>query len=167
MAAAALCVALGIALPLATREIPDAESVLLPAHLPVLLCGLLCGPAYGLACGILTPMLSNVLASLPPTALPGRIWELATYGFTAGLLVCLMRSRARALGVYAALIGAMLAGRVVCGVRNVLIFPAGEYTLEMWLRTSFVTALPGILIQLVLLPLVVLALWKSEPAAQP
>ena len=164
----ALCVALGIVLPMTMHSIPNAGSILLPMHIPVLLCGLLCGPAYGLACGILTPLLSCVLTSMPSWGyLPSMLCELAVYGFIAGLLIVLIRTGSQVANVYISLVGAMLLGRVVYGVVNALIFRAGAYSMEMWLTASFVTALPGIIIQLVVLPLVVLALRKAKLAFQP
>lgn len=168
MVVSALCVALGVVLPVAVHGIPNAGSILLPMHIPVLLCGLLCGPAYGIACGILTPLLSSLITSMPPMAmLPSMICELAVYGFAAGLLILVVRTGSQVANVYISLIGAMLVGRVVYGVVNALIFRAGEYSMQMWLTASFVTALPGIIIQLVLLPLVVLALRKARLAFQP
>ncbi len=168
MVIAALCVALGVVLPVAVHGIPNAGSVLLPMHLPVLLCGLLCGPAYGLACGVLTPLLSSLITSMPPAAmLPSMICELAMYGLVAGLMVLIIRTGSQAANVYISLVAAMLVGRVVYGIVNALVFRAGEYSLQMWLTASFVTALPGIVIQLVLLPLVVLALRKAKLAFQP
>jgi len=168
MVIAALCVALGVVLPVAFHGIPNAGSVLLPMHLPVLLCGLLCGPAYGLACGILTPLLSSLITGMPPAAvLPSMICELAVYGFIAGLLIILVHTGSQIANVYISLVGAMLIGRVIYGVVNALIFQAGKYSMQTWLTASFVTALPGIIIQLVLLPLVVLALRKAKLAFQP
>ncbi len=159
----ALCVALGVVLPVAFHGIPNAGSILLPMHIPVLLCGLLCGPAYGLACGILTPLMSSLITTMPPMAmLPSMICELAVYGFVAGLLILLVRTGSQIANVYISLVGAMLVGRVVYGAVNALIFRAGEYSMQMWLTASFVTALPGIVIQLVLLPLVVLALRRAK-----
>lgn len=159
----ALCVALGVVLPVAFHGIPNAGSILLPMHIPVLLCGLLCGPAYGLACGILTPLMSSLITTMPPMAmLPSMICELAVYGFVAGLLILMVRTGSQIANVYISLVGAMLVGRVVYGAVNALIFRAGEYSMQMWLTASFVTALPGIVIQLVLLPLVVLALRRAK-----
>ena len=66
----ALCVALGVVLPVTLHAIPNAGSILLPMHIPVLLCGLVCGPVYGLACGILAPLLSSLITSMPPMAMP-------------------------------------------------------------------------------------------------
>ena len=156
----ALCIALGVVLPLFFHGVPNAGQVFLPMHLPVLLCGLICGPWLGLACGALTPLLGCLLSGMPPVALlPGMLFELATYGLVAGLLLMVIRGRA---AVPLALVGAMLAGRLVMGLLNSLIFRAGDYSFAVWLTASFVTALPGILIQLVSLPIVIFALKKAK-----
>ena len=65
---AALCVALCVVLPMAFHAIPNAGSILLPMHIPVLLCGLLCGWPLGLVCGLVGPLLSSVLTGMPPAA---------------------------------------------------------------------------------------------------
>ena len=83
---AALCVALGVVLPVAFHSIPNAGSVLLPMHIPVLLCGLVCGPWFCLGCGALTPMLSSLATGMPPAAiLPGMLCQLAVYVLTSRL----------------------------------------------------------------------------------
>lgn len=162
---AALCVALGVVLPIAVHGVPNAGSVLLPMHLPVLLCGLLCGPVYGLACGLLTPFMSSIITGMPgPAYLPSMLCELAVYGLIAGLLIALIHTGNRTADLYISLVGAMIAGRIIYGIVNALIFRAGEYSMTMWLTASFVTALPGIVIQLVLLPLIVLGLRKAKLA---
>ena len=51
----ALCIAIGVLLPMAFHAIPNAGSIFLPMHIPVLICGLFCGAPYGLACGMITP----------------------------------------------------------------------------------------------------------------
>ena len=163
LVAAALCLALGIVLPQAFHMIPNAGSVFLPMHIPVLLCGLLCGWRYGLAVGVLTPALSSLLTSMPPAAvLPGMLCELAVYGLISGLLIRYMKFEKRIANVYIALICAMLVGRLVSGVLNALLFRAGEYRLDVWLTASFVTSLPGIIIQLCVIPALVFALEKSR-----
>ena len=157
----ALFLALGVVLPLALHAIPNAGSIFLPMHLPVLLCGLICGWPFGLACGVLTPLLSSLLTGMPPAAyLPSMVFELAAYGLVAGLLLRFVRTKSAAADLYIALVGAMLAGRVVYGALNALIFRAGDYSMALWLTASFVTALPGIVIQLVLIPILVAALQK-------
>lgn len=160
---AALCLALSIVLPLAFHTIPNAGSIFLPMHIPVLLCGLLCGPWYGLACGLMAPALSSAITGMPPAAmLPGMLCELAVYGLVSGLLMRGIRTKHRAVRIYLSLILAMLAGRITYGVLNALIFKAGAYSLQLWLTAAFVTSVPGILIQIVLLPVLVLALEKAK-----
>lgn len=162
---AALCVAIGVVLPVAVHGIPNAGAVLLPMHLPVLLCGLLCGPLYGLGCGILTPLMSSLITGMPgPAYLPSMVCELAVYGLIAGLLIFLVHTGNQTADLYISLAGAMIAGRIIYGIVNALIFRAGEYSMSMWLTASFVTALPGIVIQLVLLPLIVLGLRRAKLA---
>lgn len=159
----ALCIALGVALPIALHAVPNAGSILLPMHIPVLLCGLICGPIYGLASGILTPLLSSLITSMPPMAiLPSMICELAVYGLIAGILIRVIKTKSNLANLYISLVGAMLIGRVVYGALNALIFQAGEYSLQIWLTGAFVTALPGIIIQLLILPVLVFALQKSK-----
>ena len=158
---AALCVALGVVLPVAFHSIPNAGSVLLPMHIPVLLCGLVCGPVYGLLSGILTPLLSSMITGMPPMAyLPSMLCELAAYGLVAG-------TGKRPLDLYIQLVSAMLIGRLVYGVMNALIFSAGNYSFAVFVSGAFVTALPGIVIQLVLLPAVVLLLEKARLVEKP
>lgn len=160
---AALFVALGIVLPVVFHSIPNSGSILLPMHLPVLLCGLILGWQYGLACGILTPLLSSLITGMPPFAyLPAMLFELAAYGAVAGLLIKLIRTKGKMANIYIALIGAMLAGRVLFGVLNAVIFRFGVYSLSLWLTAAFVTALPGIVIQLVLIPILVVAIEKAK-----
>ena len=160
---AGLCVALGVALPIAFHSIPNAGNIFLPMHIPVLLCGMICGPVYGLACGALAPLLSSLFTGMPPAAmLPGMLCELAVYGLVSGLLIKTVKSGSRITNIYISLIGAMIAGRIVAGALNALIFRAGAYSLEMWITASFVTAIPGIIAQLALIPLIVLALERAK-----
>ncbi|HIZ55649.1 MAG TPA: ECF transporter S component [Firmicutes bacterium] len=160
---AALFVALGAAMPYAFHMIPNAGNVLLPMHIPVLLCGLICGWPYGLACGVLAPLLSNLTTQMPPVGiLPSMLCELAVYGLIAGLLFHLIHTGKKVLDIYIALIGAMLAGRLVYGILNAVIFNAGNYSLAIWATSAFVTALPGIIIQLLLIPAVLFTLEKAK-----
>ncbi len=162
MVISSLCVALGVALPLALHSIPNAGSIFLPMHIPVLLCGLICGWPYGLACGVLTPLLSSLLTGMPPFAiLPSMLIELAVYGLVSGLIMQRIKVKEKLGSLYISLIGAMLAGRLIFGIVNALIFRIGAYSIELWVAAMFITALPGIIIQLILLPVLVLALDKA------
>ncbi len=155
----ALFAAIGVVLPQAFHMIPNAGSVILPMHIPVLIAGFLVGPVYGLVCGIITPLLSHLIFSMPPApVLPGMLCELAVYGLMSGLLNKVVKMENQLAKAYVVLIGAMLCGRITYGILNALIFRAGSYSMQAWLLAAFVTAIPGIIIQLLLIPILVIRL---------
>ena len=159
----AVCIALCVVLPQAFHAIPNAGSIYLPMHIPVLLCGLICGWPYGLLCGLAGPALSALITGMPPAAvLPGMMVECGVYGLAAGLLMQLVRTKRLYADMYISLVAAMLLGRVVSGAAKALIFSAGSYSMASWVAGSFVTALPGIIIQLALLPGIVYALMRAR-----
>jgi niacin transporter len=159
---AALFIAMCIVLPIAFHTIPNAGSIFLPMHIPVLMCGLICGWPYGLVCGILGPLLSSLFTGMPPVALlPGMLCELAVYGLVTGLLVNKIQTGKRVFDLYIPLVCAMLAGRVFYGIMNALIFKAGSYSLTLWMASAFITSVPGIVIQLTLVPFLVNILQNS------
>ena len=160
---AALCAALCIVLPMAFHTVPNAGSIFLPMHIPVLLCGFVCGWPYGLACGVLGPLLSSLTTGMPPAAiLPSMVCELAVYGLVTGFLFPRIKTGRRAADIYLTLLTAMVCGRILYGVLNALIFRAGAYSMELWLSAALTTALPGIVIQLIVVPVILLALEKSR-----
>lgn len=159
---ASVCAALCVVLPIAFHSIPDAGSVFLPMHIPVLICGMICGWPYGLLCGLMGPLLSSFITGMPPAAiLPAMMVECGTYGLVCGLMLKWVRTGKTYADLYAALIVAMLAGRIVSGIAKALIFSPG-IAMSAWVTASFVTALPGIAIQLVFLPGVVYTLMKAK-----
>ena len=82
LAYAALFLALCLVLPMLTGQIPRIGSMLLPMHIPVLLCGLVCGWQYGAAVGFVAPLLRSVLFGMPPMypVAIAMAFELLTYG---------------------------------------------------------------------------------------
>ena len=160
---AALLIALGVVLPIAFHSVPNAGRIFLPMHIPILLCGMICGFPYGLICGIATPLLSSLLTGMPPAAmLPSMLCELAAYGTFSSLLMRYVPLKKLLPRTTVSLIGAMLFGRVFYGILNALIFSAGSYSVQAWLAAAFVTALPGVIIQIVVIPAVVLVLQKAK-----
>ncbi|MGI5850193.1 MAG: ECF transporter S component [Christensenellales bacterium] len=158
-----LCIAISIVLPLAFHSIPNAGNVFLPMHIPVLLCGLVCGWPYGLSCGILAPLLSSLITGMPPAAyLPSMLCELAIYGMLAGVLQKVFTLKKIIADIYIKLIASMIMGRIVYGLVNALFFQVGEYSFTIWLTSAFITALPGIVIQLILIPLIIISLKKAK-----
>lgn len=166
----AVCAALGVVLPMAFHAVPNAGMVWLPMHIPVLLCGLVAGPVGGLAAGILAPVLSSLLTGMPPVAfLPSMVCELFVYGLVAGLLARVVRTGHLAADLYISLVGSMLAGRVVGGILNALIFSVGQYSLAAWGTSYFVMCVPGIVLQIVVIVSIVVALQRGGliPARYP
>jgi len=160
---AALCIALGVVLPMAFHSIPEGGRIFSPMHIPVLLGGLVTGPILGLIIGILTPLLSHLVTGMPPTfVLPGMLVELAAFGLVAGLLMKTLPLKMVAK-TYIALIIAMVVGRVLAGTAHALFFTDG-YTFNAFFTAYFVRALPGIALHIVLIPLVYFALVKAKLA---
>ena len=161
----ALFLTLCLLLPFLTGQIPTIGSMLLPMHIPVLLCGFFCGWEYGLLVGLIAPLMRSVLFSMPPmfpTAV-AMAFELAAYGCLSGLFYRLFSKKL--VGVYVSLILAMLAGRVVWGAVSLVLYGlAGKgFTFAMFLSGAFINALPGIIIQLVLIPGLVVLLSRTQP----
>ena len=158
----AVCAALCIVVPMAFHSIPNAGVVFLPMHIPVLLCGLACGWPFGMICGIIGPLLSSLITGMPPAAmLPSMMVECAVYGFTAGLMMKLVRTKSTLADLYISLITAMVMGRVVAGFAKAFIFAPGT-PIFAWVSTSLVSGIPGIVIQLVLMPTIVAALTAAK-----
>lgn len=160
---AAVCIALCVVLPMAFHMIPNAGAVMLPMHIPVLLCGLVCGWPWGLACGVLGPLLSSLLTSMPPAAvLPSMMVECAVYGLVSGAALLRIRTKSVYADLYLSMIAAMILGRIVGGAAKALLFAPGSMTMKIWAAGYFVTGLPGIAVQLVLIPSLVFALMKAN-----
>ena len=158
MATTAICAAMCVVLPLAFHTIRNAGTVFLPMHIPVLLCGLVCGWPYGLLTGLLGPLLSSVITGMPPAAmLPSMMVECATYGLVTGLMMLFVRTKHMTADLYISMITAMIVGRTVSGLSKALIFTPGTAPFA-WVTTSLVTGIPGIVIQLVLMPLLIFTL---------
>ena len=133
----ALFIAIGVVLPQAFHMIPNAGSIFLPMHIPVLVAGYVVGPFFGAICGFLTPLLSHFIFGMPPTPMLGQmLCELAVYGFMTGLLNKVLKIENDYVKAYVVLILSMLCGRLVYGVLNALIFKAGNYSLQMWLSAA-------------------------------
>lgn len=172
---AAFMLALCLILPFFTGQIPQIGSMLLPMHLPVLLCGLLCGWQYGAAVGFVAPLLRYVLFGMPriyPTGI-AMAFELATYGLVIGLLYS--RSRWKCIfALYRSLLIAMVVGRIVWGAAEVVLLglDGQAFTWELFLSGALLTAIPGIILQLVFIPALMIALdrtglvpFSKKPAA--
>ncbi len=152
---AAMFLSVGLILPFFTGQIQTIGNMLLPMHLPVLLCGLLCGWPYGAVVGAIVPLLRSVMFGMPllyPNALSMAV-ELMVYGLTVGLIYGLFR-RQNTGAIYVALVPAMILGRAAWGGMQVLLLGVGDggFTAAMFLAGALTNAIPGIVLQLVLVP---------------
>ena len=158
----ALFMALGIVMPFLTMQIPAVGSMLLPMHIPVLICGFICGWKYGLVVGFTVPLIRSLWLGMPPilTAI-AMAFELATYGAITG--ACYKKLPKSKISIYASLIIAMIFGRLVWGVVSIVIYGVGGtlFTLKMFLAGALLNAIPGIILQIVLVPILVAALEKA------
>lgn len=160
---AALFLALGYVLPFLTGQVPAVGKMLLPMHIPVLLCGFVCGWQYGLMVGFVVPLFRSVLAGMPvmmPTAV-GMAFELAAYGMISGLLY--RKLTGKSLNIYITLIGAMLGGRIVWGIVSILLYgiQGNVFSWQLFISGALLNAIPGIIVQIVLIPVIVIILEKA------
>ena len=157
-----MCAALCVVLPMLFHSFPNGGNIFLPMHIPVLLCGMMCSWPYGLVCGVLGPVISSLLTSMPPAAiLPSMAVECAVYGCVSGLMLRLVRTKIPVVDLYISMVTAMVLGRVISGLVKAYILTPGISPFA-WVTTSLVQGIPGICIQLVLLPLLVTMLTKAK-----
>ena len=160
----AMFIAVGMVLPLLTGQIQQIGSTFLPMHLPVILCGLICGWQYGALIGFILPFLRSVTFGMPPlfpTAI-AMAFELATYGLVIGLIYG--RSHWQCvISLYRFLIAAMLAGRIVWGIVQIVLLGliGKSFTWQMFIAGALLNAVPGIVVQLTLIPTIMVALNRT------
>lgn len=160
MVLAALFLALAYVMPFLTGQIPEIGARLCPLHIPVLLCGFFCGWPWGLAIGFAAPLLRSLMLGMPPL-FPTAVcmaFELAAYGTISGALHRLLPRKKPY--IYCSLLAAMLLGRLVWGAAMFVCMglSGGSFTFSAFLAGAFINAIPGILVQIVLIPILVMLL---------
>ena len=160
MVLAALFLALAYVMPFLTGQIPDIGSMLCPMHLPVLLCGFICGWPLGLLVGFVAPLLRSLTLAMPPL-FPTAVcmaFELAAYGAVAGLSRRLLPKKKPY--IYCSLLVAMIVGRLVWGASMLVCtgIQGADFTLSAFLAGAILNALPGIVLQIVLIPVLFMVL---------
>ena len=160
MALAALFLALAYVMPFLTGQIPEVGSMLCPLHIPVLLCGFICGWPWGLVVGFVAPLFRALTLGMPPlfpTAVCMAL-ELATYGAMTGLMHKLLPKKKPY--IYCSLLIAMIVGRIVWGAAMFICvgLNGGAFTFSAFLAGAILNAIPGIIIQIVLIPVLVIIL---------
>lgn len=167
-------IALGVILPIVFHAIPNGGSVFLPMHIPVMVAAFFLPPVYACAVGLITPLLSSFLTGMPPMAPVPVAIVMAFELFTYALVISLLRKvvdkyKKNPLSPFIALIPAMILGRVVAGLVMfvlVTVFGINGPKPVAYIWGAIVTGLPGIIIQLVLIPLLYGILARTTPATQ-
>lgn len=161
----ALFLALGLILPFLTGQIPNIGRMLLPMHIPVLLCGLICGWQYGLGVGLITPILRSAVFHSPmmfPMAF-AMAFELAGYGAVIGWIYAKFKSK-NMINIYLSLLIAMVCGRVIYGLVMTVISALlhQPYSFEIFMTAAVTSGIPGMIVQLILIPAIMLFLYQSK-----
>lgn len=165
LAVTAMLFAVGMVLPFFIGQIPAIGKMLLPMHIPVLLCGFIVGWQYGALIGFLLPIVRGLVFGMPPLY-PNAIamaFEMAAYGFVSGYLYSHARWQCTKM-LYISLVTAMLAGRIVWAFAEVILLGIGGniFTWKMFAAGAFLNAIPGIIVQLTLIPLIMVALRRAQ-----
>ena len=145
---------------------PTGTTMIKLANAFVLLCGLLVGPGYGAFCGIAGPIISSTTGMPSVTQCFYMVPELAVYGLVAGLLMKYVHTKKLSLDLYISMVPAMILGRIVGGIAQMLvirILGTGEtFNIAVWAMGYFGGTLPGIISQLILLPILVMMLERAR-----
>ena len=165
LAVTAMLFAVGMVLPFFIGQIPAIGKMLLPMHIPVLLCGFIVGWQYGALIGFLLPIVRGLVFGMPPLY-PNAVamaFEMAAYGFVSGYLYSHARWQCTKM-LYISLVTAMLAGRLVWALAEVILLGIGgnTFTWKMFAAGAFLNAIPGIIVQLTLIPLIMVALRRAK-----
>ncbi|SCG81630.1 hypothetical protein DW1_0009 [Proteiniborus sp. DW1] len=160
-----LLLALGLVTPMMFHFFGGTGPVFLPMHIPVLIGGFVLPPFLALLLGMVTPLVSSLLTGMPVIFPMGVImfFELGIYGLVASLA-----SRKLRLAPILSLIIAMIAGRVAAGI--VVFVLSSGFGIQMnsiaFVKGAIVTGLPGIVIQMILIPSLVYAINKINKNAK-
>lgn len=160
----AMFLALAFVLPFLTGQIPEIGNMLCPMHIPVLLCGFVCGGPWGFAVGLIAPILRSVTIGAP-TLFPRAVamaFELAAYGFFTGLFHKVLPKKKPY--IYLSLVLSMIIGRLVWGAAQFCFMGLAhtEFSLAKFWAGAVTEAIPGIILQLAVIPVFVMMLKKSK-----
>lgn len=156
-----LMIAIGLIIPTIFHAAGLGGKIFLPMHIPVLLGGFLLPPVYALLVGMVTPIISSLLTGMPPVFPMAIImmFELGIYGLVASFFYRRLR-----IPLIVSLIFSMIAGRVMAGL--VVYILSLAFSIEtlgnpiMFIKAGTILAIPGIIIQIILIPVLMYAINK-------
>lgn len=156
---ASMLLAIGVIIPSIFHITGLPGQMLLPMHIPVLIGGFLLPPTLALLLGMLTPLLNSFITGMPvlfPIAII-LVFELGAYGLITSLLYRVLK-----IPSLLALIISMIVGRLVAGLTIFVL--SAFFTLPLdpiiFVKGAVITGLPGIIIQIILIPSLVYAILK-------
>lgn len=161
-----LFLAIGLLLPFITGQIPQIGNMLCPMHFPIFLCAFICGWKYAGIVGFICPLLRSLLFGMPaifPNAV-AMAFELLAYGIITALIYHHMKKHNWGT-IYFSLICGMLGGRVVWGLVQLILMKISgstSFTIQVFWANGFVNAIPGIIAQLVLIPIIITAVNRTR-----
>ena len=161
---AALFLAIAYLMPFLTGQIPEIGAMLCPLHIPVLICGFICGPVWGATVGFVAPLFRSLTLGMPPffpTAV-AMAFELAAYGAVAGIMHKILPKKKPY--IYCSLLISMIVGRIVWAIALMICMGinGSNFTFTAFIAGAFTNAVPGIIAQIVLIPILVMLLEKNK-----
>lgn len=159
---AGVFIALGLVLPMAFHMIGGAGPIFLPMHIPVLIGGFFLSPMSALSVGVITPLLSGLFTGMPPLfpMMPIMMLELGVYGLTISVIKNKVSNNP-----YIILLVSMILGRIAAGFMVYLLsalFVTKLPSALVFMAAAVTKGVPGILLQLLIVPMVVIAVKRSN-----
>lgn len=167
---AAVHLALALFLPFLTGQIQSFGSMLLPMHFPAFLAAYLLGPIWGLIIGVVSPLLRFLIFTMPPMPIAAVMaFEMGAYALVAGLINnYLLRNKPEMTAltrILISLISGMVVGRVIYALAF-WIFMGNMLSFQAFFASTVTGAWPGIVLQIILIPIIVQAVERSQGIGQ-
>ncbi len=164
IALSAMFLALAYVMPFITGQIQQIGAMLCPMHIPVILCGYVCGAPWGMLTGFVAPLIRSVTLGMPvlfPNAV-SMAFELAVYGFVSGIMYRIFPKKK--LYIYLSLLIAMVTGRLAWGLVQFICMglDATKFGFTAFWAGAVTNAIPGIIIQIIVIPVLVMLLEKTR-----
>lgn len=155
----ALCAAMCIVLPQTLSIIPGTDGVYGALHMPVLLCAFVCGGGSGFVCALIGLCLSSLIAGTPTLMmLPVLLAECMSGALVTGLIKKLCSFRKPERDIALCFGAGTILGRLGGAFVSALLFSFEATGFFIWMGGYFISAMPGMIVQMVLLPILVIAL---------
>ena len=139
-------------------RLPFGGTITPASMLPICLVSITYGWKWGLGVGFVAPIFRSLTLGMPPlypTALC-MAFELATYGLICGIMHKLLPKNKGF--IYVSLLTSMVAGRIIWGIAmtTCMGITGGAFTFSAFIAGAITNAIPGIIVQIVLVPILVM-----------